>query len=237
VNMALFDSQVTGILQIRERLQQGGKSTWFLDHAAADWPCGGNRNFVMQHETGVELGGPKTESIALTLWTDRAQVVTDRRITLLGPPLADCTGGSRPFGQIVLLELGTASGFEDDYQLFRSLEEIKYRIDLRGYMRRGASQFLREWSRISREALDSGFDFSVMGNALAKLFRRQECVRGVEVLFITELAALRELKPVAVQVQRIIEALNKMLHEEITDCDDCEYNDICAQAAELRKQK
>lgn len=233
--MALFDSPLTEILQTCERLDHAGQLTRLSDPAASDWPRGGNRNFVMKQDTAVELGGPRTESLAFTLWTEQPRTLTDRRISLIGPSLADGLGSTLPFGQIVLLELDGESGFDDDYQLFRNLEEIKYGIDLQGYMRRGASQFLREWSRISRDAMESGFDFNTLGRALMQRYRQRECIRSVEVLFITEPAVLREIKPLAVQVRRTISALHKMLNEAVTDCDDCEYNDICSEVAELRK--
>ncbi|MBU2511047.1 hypothetical protein KJ966_06905 [bacterium] len=203
------------------------------------WPKGGGANFVLKQDTAVELGSPKTRSASFMVWTDKPGKVNDGTISVFGPSLRESKGMSIPFGQVILLELEN-SDQKSDYQLFRELEEVKYQTDLKGYMKRGASQFLREWSRISNDAMDKGFSFRTLGNVLIRQYRNLEYVKAIEIVFITSPELLDRFLPIAARVLRIIEAMNKMLNEALVDCDTCDYSDICRDVEELRimrKQK
>ena len=133
-----------------------------------------------------------------------------------------------------------ADGFneENSYDRYRELDGVRYELDLKGYMMRAVSQYRREWSRVSAEAVKDGFSLGVLGGALIEALRRKEYVRAVEVIFVT---ASREdvaaLAPVADGAMRIIGALNKMLQELEFDCDTCDSIDVCNDVAELRQHE
>jgi CO dehydrogenase/acetyl-CoA synthase beta subunit len=235
--MALFEKQFT---EIREYLKQRAASPAYREfvHAApAEWPSGMKRSVVLSQEMAVELGSPQQESSSCLIWHDDPARVRDGLITLIGTDLTASAGKSLPFGKIVLI---AAAGFneENTYDRYRELDGVRYELDLKGYMMRAVSQYGREWSRVSKEAIEGGFSFSVLGGSLIDAYRRRECVRAAEVIFVT---ASREdvaaLAPVADGAMRIIGAMNKMLEELEYDCNTCENTDVCGDVAELRSMR
>jgi hypothetical protein len=217
------------------------------------WPPGGQRHFILQQDTAIELGPPGTESLAFAVWTRNLDKIRDKTFTRIGPRLVDLIVPDRPrtaageddplpgtdphrivpFGQIAIVGIDADSG-EDEYQIFQQLEAVKYQIDLEGYMRRGAPQFLREWSRVSRRAIQRGFSLSVLASEWDRRYRRVPFVKAVELLFITDPATLHALRPVVSTVRRLLEALNKMMTEALQDCDHCDYRDVCNQVTALK---
>jgi CO dehydrogenase/acetyl-CoA synthase beta subunit len=118
------------------------------------------------------------------------------------------------------------------------MEAVRYSIDLKGYMIRAVSQYQREWSRISKDALQNGFSFQILGSALRKEYFKKEYVLAVEILLVTSSAEdVGELKEMTKNVGRTINAMNKMLSEIDSDCDECEYNDVCDEVEELKGMK
>jgi CO dehydrogenase/acetyl-CoA synthase beta subunit len=102
-------------------------------------------------------------------------------------------------------------------------------------MMRAVSQFQREWSRVSKEAVDKGFSFKILGGALVDRFLSLSYVKAVEVVFITSSRQdVLELAAVADEAVKIIGAMNKMAAGLSFDCDTCEYNEVCDDVAELR---
>jgi CO dehydrogenase/acetyl-CoA synthase beta subunit len=118
------------------------------------------------------------------------------------------------------------------------MEAVRYSLDLKGYMIRAVSQYQREWSRISREAVQSGFSFEVLGSALREEYLKKSYIHAVEFLFVTSSAGdVSGLQEITKNVGRTINALNKMLSEIDPDCDECEYNDVCDEVDELKSMR
>lgn len=231
--MGLFDNPLR---QLRNFLQQRGESEElrvFRNCFTSDWPGGQGRDFVLKQDMAVELGSPRNDAVSFLVWDKNDTCVSDGDISVTGPDLKECSGKSIPFGMVILLGIKGA-GHEDDYALFRELEDVKYRLDLKGYMRRGVSQFQREWSRISTEAIRNGFTFKTLGTALIDLFHTMDYVTAAEVIVTSSKSDVKELKVIAANVLRIIEAMNKMINEELMDCDSCAYADICNETTELK---
>jgi len=204
---------------------------------AQKWPRGGNSNIVLNNDMGLELGNPKDESVACVLWSDDLDLVKDGAFTLMGPDFPESPGKGLPFGKVVLAGV---DGFNEEniYDRCMELDFLRYDIDLRGFMLKAASQYQREWCRISKEALRQGFSSSHIVCELMRLIRTREYVKSVEVLFVTstpdDVRALREIVNPAV---RLIQAMNKMMGEDEYDCDECEYEDVCDEAEEMRDMR
>jgi CO dehydrogenase/acetyl-CoA synthase beta subunit len=235
--MALFEKQFS---EIRDYLKQReGTSAYreIVHREPCAWPSGMKRSVVLAQDMAVELGSPQQESASFLVWHDEPARVRDGLITLIGPDLPASAGKGLPFGKVVLI---AADGFneENGYDRYRELDGVRYELDLKGYMMRAVSQYRREWSRVSAEALEGGFSFGVLGGALIDAYRRKEYVRAAEVIFVT---ASREdvaaLAPVADGAMRIIGAMNKMLQELEFECDTCENTDVCGDVAELRAMR
>jgi len=229
--MQLFDTMIEDTKRFVEDLQQ--KRNWTAPDKTA-WPEGGNRNIVLKDDMGLELGSPQTQSLSCILWTENLDLIKDGSITLAGPDLSQSYGKSLPFAKIVLVGV---SGFteENTYERYRDMEMIRYQLDLKGFMLRAVSQYMREWCRISSEAVIKGFSAQVLGSALMKLFHEKSYVRTVEVIFLTSSADdVIRLKEITEPSQKIIAAMNKMAEEFDFDCASCEYQDVCNEADLLK---
>jgi CO dehydrogenase/acetyl-CoA synthase beta subunit len=232
--MELFDSTIRDIWSFVAKRK--GKRTWNVE-AGPPWPKGGDRNIVLKEDIGLELGSPDGESLSCILWTENPGLIRDGSITLAGPDISESRGRSLPFAKIVLAGV---SGFNDEntYDRWRDMEMIRYTVDLRGYMLRAVSQYQREWCRISRHAMESGFSFDILGAVLMKMFREKPYVNAVEIIYVTSsLEDVRQLRGLTKDTSRVIGAMRKMTEEEDFDCDACEYQDVCDDAGELKKMR
>lgn len=232
--MELFEQT---LIDIRNYIE--GKDSLFHDAAKRNspWPSGKGRNVVLSDEMAVELGNPQMNSVSCLLWTQKPDLVHDGKITLIGPDIKDSPEKSLPFGKVVLVEV---SGFDEEsaYDQYKEMEAVRYALDLKGYMIRAVSQYQREWSRISREALQNGFSFGVLGSALREEYLKKDYIHAVEFLFVTSSAEdVGDLQEITKNVGRTISAMNKMLSEIDPDCDECEYNDVCDEVDELKGMK
>lgn len=201
------------------------------------WPSGKGRSVVLSDDMALELGNPQMNSVSCLIWTQNAGLIHDGRISLIGPDIKESSGKSLPFGKIVLAEV---IGFDEEttYDKYKEMENVRYAIDLKGYMIRAVSQYQREWSRISKEAVQNGFSFDILARALRNEYLKKDYIRAVEFLFVTSSTGdVGELQEITKNVGRKVSALNKMLSEIDTNCDECEYNDVCDEVDKLKGMK
>ena len=209
----------------------------FREDPGGAWPKGGGRNIVLKEDMGLELGAPEKESLSCFLWTENIKNVVDGRITLVGPDFPESREKSLPFGKVVLAGV---EGFTDEnaYDRHRTLELLRYSLDLRGFMIRAVSQYMKEWCRVSSAALNDGFSVRILGSALMELIRREPFVKAVEVYFFTsspgDVARLREI---TFPAEQIIAAMNKMAEEMDFDCERCDYRPVCDDASQLKSMR
>ena len=234
--MEFFDKQFEDLRSFMQgKINQGVVREFTRQEKA--WPKGGNRNLVLEQDMAVELGNPQTESTSFMLWKNDSHTIRDNHISLIGPDLNETSDVRLPFGKIVLVG-GKDFTPDNAYDRYREMEAIRYDIDLKGYMMRAASQYQREWSRVSKDALNDGFSLITLGSALIDRFKEKSFVAAVEVIFITSSREdILAVKDVSEQSMRIIGAMNKMAEEMSFDCDACEYNDVCSDVAALRTMR
>ncbi len=234
--MELFETQFGAIRHFLSR-EKNTEAVKTLRKAVRPWPAGLGRNLILSQDTAVELGNPKGASGSFLLWSERTTDVQDGRIRLVGPDLPESAGRSLPFGKVVMIA-GCGFTADNTYPRYREMEGLRYAMDLKGYMMRAVSQYQREWSRVSRDALDAGFSFSVLGGAIIDQYRRLEYITAVEILFVTDSCEkVSALQAIGDQAGRIIGAMNKMSVEMSFDCDSCEYVDVCGDVADLRSMR
>ena len=232
--MELFEHAFS---DIRNYIEGRNCRSWITAEQKNVWPLGGGRNVVLSDEMAVELGNPQMNSVSCLIWTEHLDLVCDRKVNLIGPDINVSNGKSLPFGKIVLLGV---SGFDEEntYDKYKEMEIVRYSLDLKGYMMRAASQYQREWSRISKDALKNDFSFDILGNALRDEYLKKDYIHAVEFLFVTSSAGdVNELKEITKNVSRTINAMDKMINEIDPDCDECEYNDVCDEVGELKKMR
>ncbi len=199
------------------------------------WPRGGRRNIVLGSDMAFELGSPQMESFSVLLWSEQADRVRDRSLTLIGPDISRGVPGQLPFARVLLVGV---QGFDEQntYARYREMEQSRYDLDLRGYMLRAVSQYQREWCRLSHEALAGGFTFATLAARHMDLLHRLPYVIATEMLIVTSASEdVRELRMVLKDTARIIAAMNTMFSELDLDCESCEYQDVCTEASELRR--
>jgi len=232
--MELFEETLTGI---RKYIKEKNCRSVTVAEQKKSWLSGQGRNVVLSDDMAVELGNPQMNSVSCLIWTQKPDLIGDGKIHLIGPDIKDSKDRSLPFGKIVLAQV---SGFDEEttYDKYKEMEAVRYSLDLKGYMIRAVSQYQREWSRISREALQNGFSFEILGSALRNEYLKKDYIHAVEILFVTSSAEdVGELQEITKNVGRTISALNKMLSEIDSDCDECEYNDVCDEVEELKGMK
>lgn len=237
--MQLFDTIIADTQQLIAEWsdQQAGGGIpvrTFRSMDSPSWPPAGDRDIVFQSDTRVELGSPKDESVCFLAWTADAGRVHDGRITLVGPDITEAADSRLPFGKVVLVH-GAGFTEENCYERFREMDLSRFDVSLKGYMIRAVSQYMREWSRISRKAAENGLNFNVLGSAMLEKLKAHDYVHAAEIIFVTASPDhVRQLKPMADRFMQYINAMTKMHHEMDFDCDSCEYQEVCNEAEELR---
>lgn len=198
------------------------------------WPGGLGRNVVLKEDMDLELGSPETESVSCLLWTEDTSCIDPGRITMIGPDFTESRGRSLPFGKVVLLAV---EGFSEDnaYERHRDLDLLRYDLDLKGFMIRAASQYMREWCRISRDALAQGLSAHVLGSSIVRLYRKIPYVKDVEIIFFTSsVHDVRRLREITAPSGLIVAAMNKMASEMDFECSSCDYRAVCDEAEGLK---
>ena len=232
--MGFFDQYHREISRYLDLKRSQGKITETFHQREVCWPSVPGRNLVLNSDTAVELGNPGDASSSFLFWVDDPTLLENHRITVIGPDLPDINEGRVSFGKIVLIG-GNDFDSENSYDRYRELEGLRYAVNLKGYMMRAVSQFQREWSRVSHEAIRDGLSFQILGSALIDAYTRLEYVKSVEVIFITSSRSdVEEVQPVADGVTRIISAMTDITEEMPLDCDECEYTEVCDDVSELR---
>lgn len=232
--MELFEKTFS---EIRRYTEKRSARLRFATANGSGWPGGGGRNVVLSDEMAVELGNPQMASASTLVWTENPDLVCDGKITLIGPDVHASAGASLPFGKVVLIG-GKDFNEDNTYERYKEMEAVRYSIDLKGYMIRAVSQYQREWSRVSREALQNGFSFEVLGSALRNEYMKKDYVDSVEFIFVTSSPEdVDELKEITKNVSRTINAMDKMFQEMESDCEECEYNDVCDDVVALKRMK
>ncbi len=240
----MFDKEIDTIDAFLEIKKKEKKLSKLKYKKKMNWPKGGGRNIVLMDDVGLEMGSPRTGSVSFMLWTDDLSKIKDGRLRLVGEDLPQLYKKSQKnevkevvFGKVLLLGV---HGFdqENTYERYRQIEATRFDLDVKGYMMKAASQYQREWSRVSHEAAKNKLSFAHLGSDLLNRYRQLEYVDAAELVFLTSsLEDVEQLQETAGRVGRIISAMNKMLEEMDFDCGSCEYVDVCDEVDELSKMR
>jgi len=235
--MSLFDDTIKHLHVYIQKLETEGAVRRMDMEAAPDWPAAGNRDIVLSGNTGLELGGPCADSFSLVLWTRDRTRVEDGRITRIGADLPEHAGRNQtalPYARIAILacEDGDAA---HTYERCMELSLAAYDVSLKGYMMRAGPREMKEWTRISKEALEDGLSLHVAGKALLSAYKQKDYVTAAEI--VTAAAGpseIHRLKEICADAVQYVHAMRKMSEEMRFDCSSCEYRDVCEQVSELK---
>ncbi|HEY50051.1 MAG TPA: hypothetical protein G4O13_08415 [Dehalococcoidia bacterium] len=199
-------------------------------------------NLILKEDTAVELGNPSVASCAFLLWTPNLSLVRDGVINLIGPDIQEAIGESLPFAQVLVV--GGAEIKAQHHLLLEQHHVISNKIE--GYMVRAAPQRQRMWTRVSKEAVEKGLTFEVLGRALMAIYKSElPVIEATEVIFITSSKEdVKGLESIAADVHRIKDkALSSKFivkddgsyecTSEYADCTECPEQDICDEIRDI----
>ena len=233
--MNIFDDIIAQINGYRDAKRTPGGYRAFPTENYPAWPGAGNRDIILMPDLAVEFGSPGTASVSFGVWTGDDALVNDEQITLIGPDVAETSKKQNPLGKIVITGV---QGFDETnaFQRNREIYLKKFDLALKGHMLRSASHYMAEWHRLSQTAVTDGFSFGHLGSALIREYKTLAYVTSVEVIFVTSSDEdVTELYDLGKRSTRIIQAMSKMVNEMAVNCADCEYQDLCQDAGELRR--
>ncbi len=193
---------------------------------------------ILKENTAVELGGPRTAGSTFIIWTEDVSLISNGRITLVGPDLAEAAEGILPFGQVTLVG-GPALSNEIQPRLAREHYAAE-RVP--GYMVRSTGG--RIWSRVSDKALGDGFSLDFLGTTIiSHLLASMSAITVAEILFVTSCVEdVQNLEKIGVQVRKLSHELRRERIKQTADGEyQCESNiscDVCPDievCSEIRK--
>ena len=199
------------------------------------WEKDKKTSIIMESDTAIELGHPSKESVYFSAWTESLDIIEDGKITVIGKDISEIKKGNSSYAEIILTK---GHGFDADnaYDRYVEMNLIKRGLQLKGYMVRAVPQRMRNWCRVSKEAVENGFSFEVLGNEIIRRYKQLEYVDDVEVIFITSNDEdVKAVKPTAEKITKIINAMNKILENFQYDCDACDFEDVCEEFGDLRQ--
>ncbi len=241
--MALFDPYFALMRDYEDDLRIKGRvvRAWAVDRprigGQAETPA--QSPLILREDTAVELGGPATAGTTFLLWTDDVSLVSDGRITLIGPDITETTEAVLPFGQVVLVA-GSSLNKELQPRLERDLRDAEA---VPGYAVRSTGG--RIWSRVSREARNQGFSLRQLGSTILTHFRRkQDAVTAAEIVFITSgVEDVQSLERIGAQVRKLSHDLRRERLKQVSDdvyecqtgvsCDVCTDKEVCTDIRQI----
>jgi CO dehydrogenase/acetyl-CoA synthase beta subunit len=244
--MSVFDPYIQKVAHYVARLRENGsEAREFSCRESPERIRGGlplrvgpsaHRGIILRTDTYLELGNPLSGSCAFVLWTENASLISDGKVTLVGPDIPESADRSLPFAQVLIV------GGEDlSVRDHESLVQHQYVSDrIEGYMIKSAPD--RVWSRVSKEAAAKGFDFETLGKALLCVVKSEEPrVQAMEIVFVTSSKdAVQGLANVAAQVRKISKEIVKENWkvrgydiECASDCSSCGEKQVCDEIREV----
>ena len=199
----------------------------------APWPDPGQSELVMQRDAAFELGGSGCPSVNYTCVTT-GDLLPGGEVLLVGPDLP-AIRKDVPFARIVLLETDEISEDDEGHDMIRAMEYVRYHVFPKGYMVRVSSTSYEEQVRVSREAVKNGIGFAAVGAAYLEKYRAVKGVRRAQIIFITDEAVVKALKPNAKKVDDITKTLSHILDGLPTDCSHCTLKPVCDEVEGMKE--
>lgn len=196
---------------------------------------------LLKSEAATELGGGNLPAVSGMLCTclhagarhgadvGDLPTVNGRKVMLYGPDLP-ALKGDVPYARVMLVNVKEEFTAEEYklYNLFRSIEYLRYRVNPKGYMPRISTAQSREQVRVSADAVGSGLDFFKVGRVYGDACLKHPAVESAETFFIT-LADFdyRALQNLFDRAERITMSLEHSLNHLSMDCATCNLRRVC----------
>ena len=201
--------------------------------AAAAWPDPGQSELVMQRDAALELGGSGHPSVNYTCVTT-GELLPGGAVLLIGRDLPQLKGDS-PFARIVLLKTDEITEDDAGHDMIRQMEYVRYHVFPKGYMVRVSSTSYEEQVRVSKDAVKRGINFAAVGAAYLTKYKAVKGVQDAQIIFITDEAVVKALKPNAKKVDDITKTLSHILDGLPTDCGHCSLKPVCDEVEGMKE--
>ncbi len=208
----------------------------FPYNAANCWQDQGESGFIMQRDSGLEIGSGGAPSVNYTCVTTGG-IVTSDEVCVYGEDIPVLKDGTA-FARIVLLEtedLGEETDTEKAFEAIRNLDFVRYHVYPRGYMVRVSAQSDQEQIRISKQAFEAGITFEKVGDLYIKKYKEVPGVKNVRILFLTQKDLVEKLRPNAEKVRAITKTLTHILDGMPTDCGHCSMKPVCDEVDGMKE--
>jgi CO dehydrogenase/acetyl-CoA synthase beta subunit len=233
--MKIFNPSIDELHVLADQLATQRTSQQTLYKPEKSWPRGSSGEIILGSDTALELGHPQTESVVFLLWTDDLNKIRNQRTTLIGPELNEIVESKAPYCKIIFIG-GHGFSEENAYERWQQLDTLRLSLNLKGQMLRAIPQQNREWSRISKSAMESGLSFSTIGNELIRDYLELDYVDAVELLQITSsVADIEPFKAIGENVQQLTAAMNRIFDNLELDCDACDFSEVCEEIEGLKE--
>lgn len=179
---------------------------------------------------GVEQGADAGASP--TAHDEASPTVSGRKVMLYGLDLP-ALKGDVPYARVMLVKIREEFAAEEYklYNLFRSIEYIRYHVNPRGYMPRISTAQSREQVRVSGDAVRDGLDFFKVGRVYGDACLKHPAVESAETFFITlDGFDYRALQDLFDRAERITMSLEHSLNHLNMDCTTCNLRRVCDEA-------
>lgn len=182
------------------------------------------KEIILEEETGLELGGINRKSFSLIIPLKNNNQLNPGKITLLGREIDEISEQNIDFGLIVLI--GTNDIPEKSKEDLKHLNIISNGID--GFSIRTIPR--RFWCRISKPALQKGFSFEFLGNAIIYLYKQKfkDIINSIEVIFINSYpSSIEQLVVLTSDIKKKDKEKWKKKIDEWRKRIDCDYDWGC----------
>jgi CO dehydrogenase/acetyl-CoA synthase beta subunit len=193
----------------------------------------GYKEIILEEETGLELGGINKKSFSIVFPISDEGLVEDGKIRLLGQEINEIVDKNIDFGVMILLEINRVK--DEDIESLRHMSYVSNGIE--GFAIRTIPR--KFWCRISKSALQKGFSFEFLGNAIIHLYKQKfrDLIRSVEIIFINSYpSSIDEFIVLSSEIltkakekwQRKIEEWRKRIDCDYDwGCEICPYQEEC----------
>lgn len=202
--------------------------------AKIGWEMLAQNELVLAKHSAYELGADGYASTCTSLATTDESVISNDRITLIGPDLCDIRSDVA-FARIMIIHIDDVGEDAVAYKAIRDIEFVKYDMIPRGYMHRTSFMEFREQVRVAKSAVANGISFSHIGSGYISKLHENPSVKNVHVIFISKyIDEFDALKKITVKADCITKTLNHVLTEMNFDCKTCTLKSICDEVEGLR---
>lgn len=191
------------------------------------WRLENYSHIILQRDTACELDGT-----GFNIFTSAN---LESGVVVIGNDLSALREKNK-FSRVCIVKIDDSENEQNNYNLIRKIDYIKYHFFPEGYMIRTSSRAHKEGVRVSDDAIRNGISFEKIGNSLINMYLENPAVRAVKVYFITEKSAdYNTLEAMAQKCNDITETFNHVMNSINFDCNTCKLKPVCDEVEGMKE--